>query len=76
MTVRLSDESAAFIDGLVARGTAPSRASALDRLVRREQRRLRAQQDALIYVREGENPDLDGWVAASAAALRERDLDA
>lgn len=49
MTVRLSDESAAYIDGLVTDGRMPSRAAALDKLVRRQRRHEAAVQDAKIY---------------------------
>ena len=49
MTVRLSDESAAYIDGLVKNGQSPSRAAALDKLVRRQRRREAAERDAMIY---------------------------
>lgn len=76
MTVRLSDEAAAFIDEQVAGGAAASRAAALDRLVRREIRRGRAQQDALVYAREGEDPELVGWAAGALSTLEGQDLDA
>lgn len=49
MTVRLSDESTEYIDTLVAEGRAPSRAAALDRMVKRQRRRAEAEKDALIY---------------------------
>ena len=49
MTVRLSDESAAYIDGLVSKGQVASRAAALDKLVRRQRRREAAERDAVIY---------------------------
>lgn len=49
MTVRLSDESAAYIDGLVERGQVSSRAAALDKLVRRQRRREAAERDAVVY---------------------------
>lgn len=49
MTVRLSDESAAYIDELVSRGQVASRAAALDKLVRRQRRREAAERDARIY---------------------------
>lgn len=75
MTVRLSDESAAFIDQQVEGGVVPSRAAALDKLVRREIRRARAAQDALIYAREGEDPELAGWSDGALTTLRGQDLD-
>jgi Arc/MetJ-type ribon-helix-helix transcriptional regulator len=76
MTVRLSDESAEFIDHQVKGGFAPSRAAALDKLVRREIRRARAAQDALIYARDGEDPELAGWSDGALSSLRGQDLDA
>ncbi|GAB2580785.1 antitoxin [Microlunatus antarcticus] len=66
MTVRLSDEAAAFIDQQVAGGAVASRAAALDKLVRREIRRERAAQDALIYARAGEDHELEGFHEAAA----------
>jgi Arc/MetJ-type ribon-helix-helix transcriptional regulator len=75
MTVRLADESAAFVDKMVEAGEASSRASALDRLVRQEVRRRRAQQDALIYAQHGEDPELVEFTEAARASAREHDLD-
>lgn len=75
MTVRLSDESATFIDELVASGATTSRAAALDKLVRREMRRVRAMQDALIYAHSGEDPELAGFHEAARVGLRGQDLD-
>jgi Arc/MetJ-type ribon-helix-helix transcriptional regulator len=75
MTVRLSDESAAFIDEQVQGGTVASRAAVLDKLVRREIRRVRAMQDALIYAREGEDPELSGFHEAAARSRLAHDLD-
>jgi Arc/MetJ-type ribon-helix-helix transcriptional regulator len=49
ITVRLPDETVAFIDNLVLEGKAPSRAAAVATALRREQRRLRAEEDAKIY---------------------------
>lgn len=49
MTVRLSDESAAYIDGLVEKGQVSSRAAALEKLVRRQRRLDAAERDAVIY---------------------------
>lgn len=74
VTVRLSDESAAFLDEQVANGGAKSRASVLERLVRRELRRQAALEDAAIYRSGQADPDLDEFVAAAAAALPLDDL--
>ena len=75
MTVRLSDESARYIDELVATGRASSRAAALDKVVRRQKRREAAQRDALIYARGGEDPELAGFADAAIGTLRPGDLD-
>lgn len=68
MTIRLSDESAAYIDGLVESGQAKSRAAAVDKLVRRQQRRVRAEADAAIYRAEGEDPELVAFAEAAYAS--------
>lgn len=75
MTVRLSDESATYIDHLVVSGRAASRAAALDKLVRRQQRREAAQRDALIYARGGEDPELAAFADGAIASLQPGDLD-
>ena len=75
ITVRLSDDVAVFIDNLVDGGSVSSRAAALDKVVRREMRRVRAMEDALIYARTGEDAELAGFTQAAAASLRSMDLD-
>ena len=70
MTVRLSDEATSFLDALVSDGVVKSRAAGLDRMVRQEIRRRRAQQDAQIYASQGEDPDLAGLHEASLAVRR------
>lgn len=69
ITIRISDESAAYIDGLVEAGKAKSRAAYVDKIVRRQKRRERAVHDALIYAQQGEDPEL---VAFSDAAYASR----
>lgn len=69
ITIRISDESAAYIDGLVEAGKAKSRAAYVDKIVRRQKRQERAVHDALIYAQQGEDPEL---VAFSDAAYASR----
>lgn len=66
ITVRLPDEQVEFLDAEVRTGNAPSRAAAISRALRREQRRRRAEADLLIMDAPGEDPDLAGlheWAA-------------
>lgn len=70
IAVRLPDDIVAFVDELVAKGAAPSRASVVSRALARERRRAIAARDAAILSR-GEDPDMDS-LAAYAAQL---DLD-
>ena len=74
-SVRLSDESAAYIEGLVAQGLASSRSAAIDRLVSRERRRQRALQDAAIYAQHREDPGLTDFHEAAAKNRRTRGYD-
>lgn len=62
ITVRLPDDLVDFIDGVVAHGAQPSRASVVARAVERERRRERAMRDASILI-EKRNADLDGLAA-------------
>jgi Arc/MetJ-type ribon-helix-helix transcriptional regulator len=59
VSVRLPDELVEFVDGLVKRGTATSRAAVITRLLAREQRRQRALLD-LDIIRRAPDHDLDG----------------
>lgn len=56
IAVRLPDELVEFVDSMVKRGTARSRAAVITRLLAREQRRQRALQDLEIIAR---TPDSD-----------------
>jgi len=67
ITVRLADESVAFVDQLVADGRAKSRADAVDRALRRERRWLSALRDAEIYARAEPDPELEAWAAHASA---------
>lgn len=57
MTIRVDDESAAFVDRAVSDGEG-TRAAVINRALRREMRRRRAEQDAAIYTTTTD-PDLD-----------------
>ena len=67
IAVRLPDDMVQFLDQLVARGQAPSRASVVERALAREFRRVIAARDAAILAEAAE--------AAGAAAQDEADLD-
>ena len=58
IAVRLPDELVEFLDGLVAKGRFDSRAAVVTRELKRLKRRIEAEQDAEIYRREGEDPEL------------------
>lgn len=70
MTVRIPDELAQFIDQQVSEG-ARSRADVIARALKAEQRRLRAQHDAAVYAREGEDPELVELAETQRGRLRE-----
>ena len=74
MTVRIPDDVAEFIDQLVSDG-AKSRAEVITRALKREQRRLRAQRDALIYATTEPDRELDDFVSATAGQLDLTSLD-
>lgn len=66
IAVRLPDELVDFLDGLVAEGRFDSRAAIVTRELKRFKRRLEAEQDAEIYRREGDDPDLLEFVRYTA----------
>ncbi len=59
IAVRLPEEMVAHLDGLVATGQAPSRASVIERALAREFRRLIAMRDAEILAKAGPDRDMD-----------------
>ena len=59
IAVRLPEEMVAHLDGLVATGQAPSRASVIERALAREFRRLIAMRDAEILAKTGPGRDMD-----------------
>ena len=62
IAVRLPDELVGFLDALVAEGRFDSRAAIVTRELKRFKRRIEAEQDAEIYRREGDDPDLEEFV--------------
>jgi Arc/MetJ-type ribon-helix-helix transcriptional regulator len=74
IAVRLPDELVEFLDRLVQRGAATSRAEVVARALQRERRREIAARDAEILARASNDPDLDS-LAEHAAHVRLDDLD-
>ena len=68
IAVRLPEETVAFIDELVANGSAASRAEVVSRALRREQRRFVASRDAAIIALHPNDDDFD-QLAEFAASL-------
>lgn len=60
ITVRLPDDQVDFLDEEVSQGNASSRASAISRALRREQRRRRAEHDLSVIAAAGGDPELAG----------------
>ena len=73
IAIRLSDEMVAFIDDLVRRGDAGSRAAVVSRALERERRRKVAERDAAILSRQKPDPDLNE-LAEFAAMVPLEDL--
>jgi Arc/MetJ-type ribon-helix-helix transcriptional regulator len=74
IAIRLSDDMVAFIDDLVRRGDARSRAAVVSRALERERRHKMAERDVAILVQEAPDADMDG-LAKFAASTRLADLD-
>lgn len=65
IAVRLPDSLVADLDALVAKGEAKSRASVVERALRRELRRLAYAEEARMraeHPERFEDPDMDAWV--------------
>lgn len=73
IAVRLPDDVVAFIDEMVERGDANSRAAVVSRALARERRRSIAARDAAILAQHGTDADLDAL--AEFAAHQPIDLD-
>ncbi len=67
VTVRLPDDLVAFMDREVAADTVRSRAELVATALERERRRLAGVRDAEIYATTEPDPELEAWVAWSAA---------
>lgn len=72
IAVRLPDDIVRQLDDLVAEGSAPSRASIIERALRRELRRFLAERDIRILEEGGDDLDL---AAVSAWSANEFTLD-
>jgi Arc/MetJ-type ribon-helix-helix transcriptional regulator len=59
IAVRLPEDIVTFIDDLVSRGDAASRAAVVARALERERRRQVAERDASILARAAADPELD-----------------
>ncbi|MDQ3676423.1 MAG: antitoxin [Actinomycetota bacterium] len=59
IAVRLPEDLVDFVDGLVADGTANSRAVVVARALERERRRSIAARDAAILARAGDDAEMD-----------------
>lgn len=66
IAVRLPDDLVEFVDQIVDRGHAGSRAEVVTRALDRERRRQIAARDAAILASRGEDPDFEGLAAFSA----------
>lgn len=73
ITVRIPDDLVEFIDQQVKDGEQSSRAAAVTHALKREQRRGRAEHDALIYATttdpELDSPEYGQWASANAAKV-------
>lgn len=74
IAVRLPDDTVAFIDALVGRGDAPSRAAVVSRALDRERRRVLAERDARILAGTAADKDMDA-LAEFVASAKIDDLD-
>ena len=72
IAVRLPDDVVQELDSLVARGSAPSRASIIEQALRRELRRILAEQDLQILAQSGDDQAIADF---TASALRRFTMD-
>lgn len=73
IAVRLPDDLVAFLDEVVARGEATSRAAVITRTLERERRERAAAEDARILAELGPHDDLDDLVTWTARTTRFED---
>lgn len=63
IAVRLPDRLVEFLDGMVERGEAASRAEIVKKALMKYERQVLAERDAAIYRETGDSdPELDAWV--------------
>ena len=62
IAVRLPEDLMDFVDQVVSKGMAPSRAAVVVRALEREQRRQVAARDIEILTSVGDDPDMDSLV--------------
>ncbi len=63
IAVRLPDRLVEFLDGMVERGEAASRAEIVKKALMKYERQVLAERDAAIYRETGDrDPELDAWV--------------
>ncbi len=63
VAVRLPDRLVEFLDGMVERGEAASRAEIVKKALMKYERQVLAERDAAIYRETGDSdPELDAWV--------------
>jgi len=63
IAVRLPEYLVAFLDGMVERGEASSRAEIVKKALMKYERRVLAERDAEIYRQTGDSdPELDAWL--------------
>lgn len=65
IAVRLPDDVVQELDSLVARGSAPSRASIIEQALRRELRRILAEQDLQILAQSGDDQAIADFTASA-----------
>jgi len=68
IAVRLPDELVAYVDRAVTEGRVRSRAELVTRLIERDARRQRAEEDLAILTEKGKVRDLDALAMAKATA--------
>lgn len=68
IAVRLPDELVAYVDSAVASGRVKSRAELVSRLIARDARRQRAEDDLQLLIKAGALDDLDALAMVKATS--------
>ena len=68
IAVRLPDELVAYVDSAVASGRVKSRADLVSRLIARDARRQRAEDDLQLLIKAGALEDLDALAMVKATS--------